>query len=147
VDLKGGIDEMSNEIKVLKEGLFKEEDGKAVLLLGHCKVCGTSFFPERPFCSRCGSDQIEQVSVSEGKLYSWTTVIHPSQENHMALPYGMAKVDFPDYKIRITGVSTETDSEKLSRGQDMRVVIAKAYEDEDGKDVVTYMFQPVEEGK
>jgi uncharacterized OB-fold protein len=143
----GGVDEMSKEIKILKEGLFKEEDGKAVLLLGHCPVCDTAFFPERPFCSRCGSDLVEQVSVSEGKLYSWTTVIHPSQENQMALPYGMAKVDFPDRKIRITGVCTETDSEKLTRGQDMKVVIAKAYEDADGKDVVTYMFQPAEEGK
>ncbi|MDR1043335.1 MAG: zinc ribbon domain-containing protein [Clostridiales Family XIII bacterium] len=138
---------MSNEVSILKEGLFATEDGKDVLLLGHCKVCGTSFFPERPFCSRCGSDQIEQTSAGEGKLYSWTTVIHPSQENRLELPYGMAKVDFPDHKIRITGVSTETDSEKLTRGQDMRVVIAKAYEDDDGKDVVTYMFQPVEEGK
>jgi uncharacterized OB-fold protein len=137
---------MSNEISILKEGLFTTEGGKAALKLGHCKVCGTAFFPERPYCSRCGSDQIEPVQVSEGTLYSFTTVIHPSAESRMAVPYGMAKVDFPDYKVRITGLCTEVDSSKLKRGQKAVVVVNPVYE-EDGKDVLMYQFQPVEEGK
>ncbi|MDR1573112.1 MAG: zinc ribbon domain-containing protein, partial [Clostridiales Family XIII bacterium] len=66
---------MSNEISLLKDGLFTTEGGKAALTLGHCKDCDTSFFPNRPFCSRCASDNIEQVSASKGKLYSFTTVI------------------------------------------------------------------------
>jgi len=133
---------MGNEIKILKEGLFKNVDGKDVLLLGHCKDCGAAFFPERPFCARCTSDNVEQVTVSKGKLAYSTVGIHPSPELKMPLPYGVAKVDFPEYNVRITGLCTETDMSKIKQGQEVNVVVKKVYE-EDGKDVVTYLFQPV----
>ena len=45
-------------------------------------------------------------------------------------------------KIRVAGILTESDPEKLKIGMDVELVLGKAYE-ENGKEVVTWKFKPV----
>ncbi len=140
---------MSNEVLILKDNLFTTEGGKAGLLISTCKEkgCEAAVFPPKPFCCVCGSDNVEYSTIyGKGKLYSYTCVLHPSPESRMPVPYGMANVEFPQNHLRITGLCTEHDVTKLHIGQECEIVVRKVYE-EDGKDVLMYMFQPVEEGK
>lgn len=140
---------MDNNVLILRENMFTTEGGKAGLLISTCqeKDCNVSVFPMQPYCTACGSKNVlDGVINGRGKLTAFTAVYHPSPESRMPVPYGMAWAEFPEYHISITGLCTEHDITKLHIGQECEIVLKKVYE-EDGKDVMMYMFQPVEEGK
>ena len=56
-------------------------------------------------------------------------------------PFGIGFVELPE-KVRVAGILTESDPERLKIGMDVELVLDKAYE-ENGKEVVTWKFKPV----
>ena len=69
-----------------------------------CAACGATHAFPRPFCPRCGSDQIERREASGfGIVASVTDVARaPSKELKAFAPYTLALVDL-DVGVRVMG--------------------------------------------
>jgi uncharacterized OB-fold protein len=68
--------------------------GRQTLLLPRCRDCEESFFPPRPFCPACWSDEIEwRPSTGTGEIYTFCIVraYAPSIHEHR-LPFVIAIV-------------------------------------------------------
>ena len=130
------------------DGLFTLDQEEPKLIGSKCASCGTYFFPETNYCSNpeCKEKKIEQAFLSRrGKLWSYTIQHYPPPPPFKAtepfVPFGIGFVELPE-KIRVAGILTESDPEKLKIGMDVELVLGKAYE-ENGKEVVTWKFKPV----
>jgi uncharacterized OB-fold protein len=59
-------------------------------------------------------------------------------------PYGVGYVELPD-QVRVEARLTEADPERLQIGMEMELVFDSLGTDDDGNEIVTYAFAPVEE--
>jgi uncharacterized protein len=93
------------------------------LLVVRCAQCSRAHYYPRPFCPRCGSDEVswEQASGS-ATLYTWSVVhrndLPPFDEN---VPYVAAVVELAEGPRMMTNV-VACDPDKLEVGMDLRVV-------------------------
>jgi uncharacterized OB-fold protein len=62
------------------------------------------------------------------------------------VPYGVGWVELPD-GLRILAVFTNCDPDELAIGMEVEMVTEKLREDEEGNEVITYKFQPVQGGR
>ena len=60
-------------------------------------------------------------------------------------PYGVGYVELPG-QLRVEGRLTISDPEQLQIGMEMELVLEPLCIDDDGNQVVTYAFAPVENG-
>ena len=60
-------------------------------------------------------------------------------------PYGVGYVELPD-QLRVEGRLTVADPEQLKIGMPMELVLEPLSLDEDGNQIVTYAFAPVDNG-
>ena len=137
---------MNDNAIPIKNGFFLQEGAEPKLLISKCKLCNTPAFPQTSYCPNCASDQVEVVQLgSRGKLRNFTKVRNMPPECRIAVPYGVGIAEFPEYNIRIMGLLTIHDLSKLRPGMEIKLVVGRVYE-EQGQEVFTYKFQPVEEG-
>ncbi|MBW2094740.1 MAG: Zn-ribbon domain-containing OB-fold protein [Deltaproteobacteria bacterium] len=130
------------------EGLFTLHPEEPKLIGSKCTSCGTYYFPQTISCSNpdCSEERVEDAFLSRrGKLWSFTVQHYPPPPPFKAqepfVPFGIGVVEFPE-EIRVAGILTESDPEKLKIGMELELLLDKAYE-EDGKEVVTWKFRPV----
>ena len=93
------------------------------LVLPHCTSCSKPRWPAGPMCPYCYSFETEwQDAPSSARLYSWTTIHHPT---HPALkdqvPYVIALAEFAE-KIRLLGNIVNWDGRELKGGEPLKVV-------------------------
>ena len=131
----------------VREGLFtspSDPDVKPQLIAGKCSDCGETIFPKPILCLNCQRENIEEVKLSgRGKIYSCTVVMqqpHPYYKG--PVPYGLGFVEIPE-GIRIETLFTDSDPDSLHIGMEVELVIEKLYEDEEGRELITYKFRPV----
>ena len=96
---------------------FWAEAAEGHFVAERCSGCGLHVFPPRGVCRRCGGRQLGWVRVEgAGTLYSFTINHHPWLPG-LAVPYGLALVEFPDYSgIRLLGRVAPADVDRLSIG-------------------------------
>lgn len=130
------------------EGLFTMDLEEPKLIVSKCTSCGAYYFPQTISCCNpdCNDKQVEEAFLSrKGKLWSFTVQHYPPPPPFKPTdpfePFGIGIVEFPE-EIRVAGIMTESDPEKLKIGMDVELILDKAYE-EDGKEVVTWKFRPV----
>jgi uncharacterized OB-fold protein len=130
------------------EGLFTLDPEEPRLIGSKCTSCGTYYFPQTISCSNpdCNEKKVEQAFLSRrGKLWSFTVQYYPPPPPFKAqepfVPYGIGVVELPE-EIRVAGMLTESDPEKLKIGMEMELLLDKLYE-EDGEEWVTWKFRPV----
>lgn len=128
------------------EGLFTLDAEEPRLIGSKCKSCGTYFFPESISCGNpeCKKKEIERAFLSRGgKLWSFTVQYYPPPPPFKAsepfVPYGIGVVELPE-NIRVIGMLSESDPEKLKIGMEVELFLDKMYE-ENGKEVVTWKFR------
>lgn len=122
-----------------REGLFKEADGKGVLLGARCKQCGQVIFPEREVCFNCLGHNLEPVQLGQnGKLYAYTIVHMPSE--HFKPPYAIGWIELPE-GLRIFSQIRGWQEHPLKTGMDMELTFEKLW-DEEEKEVIGYIFRP-----
>ena len=142
-------EEQRREVIPIIDNAFKMPQGeKPYLIGGKCKACGCISFPKRVMCPACTEEgTIEEIPLSRmGKLYSFT--IARVAPMGFKAPYVVGDVELPE-GIRLFSIITECDpsEEELEIGMDLELVIGKFSEDEDGNDIVGYMFRPIKKGK
>ena len=140
-------------IVAVADGIFEIRDGKPVLLGTRCTNCDNHMFPRQTGCPRCLFNEQEDVELAtRGTLWTWTVQAFPPKAPPYLgpvgddfEPYGVGYVELPG-QLRVEGRLTNADPEKLQIGMEMELVLDPLTIDEDGNQVVTYAFAPVENG-
>lgn len=97
-------------------------------LLGQqCTACETKFFPPRPYCPECSSDDLAWVRLSDrGTLHSWTQIRVPGPE--FDTPFFLGLLDLEGGLGRIAAKIVDAVPAALEIGMAMRIT----YVDLDG---------------
>jgi len=140
-------------IVAVADGIFEIRDGKPVLLGTRCTNCGNHMFPRQTGCPRCLFNEQEDVELAtRGTLWTWTVQAFPPKAPPYLgpvgddfEPYGVGYVELPG-QLRVEGRLTISDPEQLQIGMEMELVLDPLCIDEDGNQVVTYAFAPVQNG-
>jgi uncharacterized OB-fold protein len=124
-------------------GAYEIVDNQPHLVGTRCSSCGAAFFPPRYICSYCLTDEgVQKARLgNKGKLYSYTVIHVASKEFNP--PYAFGFVIIEPENIRIPTVLTGFDlNEELKSGTEMEMVIETLRHDEQGNEIVSYMFRP-----
>lgn len=122
--------------------------GEKPRLIGtRCKACGKHFFPQEPVCQYCFSRDVEVVPLStRGKVYACTIFRHhrrvPQYEG--TVPYMFGKVELPEGVGILTSFADVSLEEPLEEGTEVELRMEKFGEDEEGNEVMTFKFAPVQ---
>ncbi len=135
----------------IDEGLFNWPD-QPTLLGSRCTACNRVEFPARGGCPACGCDEVRVEALpSRGTLWTWTvqrfmpkSPYDSGETAETFKPYGVGYVELPG-AVRVEGRLTESDPEKLRIGMEMDVVFDVWNHDEQGNELVSFAFAPVEE--
>ena len=142
---------MSNQVPIA-EGLFTWPAANPALLGSRCKDCGIATFPAADSCMACSG---QNVSVEElpgrGTLWTWTvqqfmpkTPYKSNETMENFTPYGVGYLELPG-GVRVEGRLTENDPGKLHIGMEMDVVFEPYRTDDNGDEVISFFFKPVEQ--
>lgn len=134
----------------VREGLWStpsSPDEKPQLIGSRCPSCGELFFPrkEKGRCVYCQKRGLEDVKLSrEGRIVSFTVVmIRPAGGYYKGpVPYAYGAVDLTD-GLELYALLTG-DLDKIRVGMDVELVIEKLFDDDEGNEIMTYKFRPIE---
>jgi uncharacterized OB-fold protein len=129
-------------------GLFDSAaDGSPRLLGGHCAACAAYHFPASANCPYCGAEGCTTRELSDhGALCLFTTVTNRPPGYLGEVPFGFGVVELPE-GMRLIARLTESDGERLQIGMPVRLAIVPLHVDESGREVLTYAFAPVGQGR
>jgi uncharacterized OB-fold protein len=132
--------------------LFTWPSDEPALLGSRCAGCGVMTFPAQADCPRCnGRDMRSAEFARRGTLWTFTTQEfvpksppYARQETEETFrPFAVGYVEF-DGQARVQGRIDTDDLDALEIGMEMEVVVIPFMDDDDGNEVVTYAFRPVE---
>ena len=120
------------------------------LIGSRCTRCEIVTFPAQDSCPRCASTEMsEHLLARRGRLWAWTTQEFPPPSPPYAgaagkdfVPFAVGYVDLGDVKVETRLL--ESSPETLRAGMDMELVVVPFRTDEEGNEVVTFAFRPVE---
>ncbi len=131
------------------EGIFTSSSDEPQLVGGRCAACGIVTFPAQDACPRCASTDMGKHLLSRrGRLWAWTTQEFPPPSPPYAGPTGDA---FVPYAVGYVELGNEvrvetrlTQTKDLRTGMEMELVLVPFRVDDDGNEVVTFAFRPVD---
>ena len=118
-------------------------DDTSYLIGGKCEACGRVFFPKCFVCRICMNEgTMREVPLSTIGAIDTFTVVHVAPLGFKA-PYVQAYVDLPEGP-RVFSLITGCDplGSDLKEGAEVELVVGKIREDENGRDLIGYMFRP-----
>ena len=129
-----------NEKIPVKDGMIKVVDGQSILLGSKCSECGQAFFPTESLCLNCGSEMLDEITLSrKGTLYSYSAVEMPCA--NFKPPYAVGFVDMPE-GVRIFGQLDIKEKLSFKIGMEMEIYVDTLWQ-EGGKDIIGYRFSPL----
>ncbi len=136
----------------IAEGLFTWPSNDPRLIGSKCNNCGVVTFPAQNSCPACSGFDTEPIELARrGTLWTYTIQCflpnRPPYDGPETAetfqPFAVGYVELPDQTRVQTRIKTD-DITKLKVGMELELVVEK-YIERDGKDVVAYFFQPVDE--
>jgi uncharacterized OB-fold protein len=127
------------------EGWYTMDADEPRLLGTRCTTCGTVFFPaEQHFCRNpnCTGTELEEHELGRtGRVWSWTDNRYQPPEPYVSPdpfePYGIAAVELPDDGLVVMGqLARGTDTDALSVGTEVELVLETLFEDDEAEHVV-----------
>lgn len=135
----------------IAEGLFRLDPAGPRLLASRCAACGEVAFPKQGSCPACTGDQVSEIELStRGTLWTWTIQRFPPPTPPYVAPpggfqpYGVGYVELPE-GVRVEARLTESDPARLTIGMAMDLVLETVAVTNEGRDTVTFAFQPAAE--
>lgn len=130
------------------EGIFTSPSDEPRLIGSRCVACATVTFPAQQSCPRCASTEMAEHLLSRrGRLWAWTTQEFPPPAPPYAGPTGEAFVPYGVGYVELSGeVKVETrltQTEGLSVGAEMELVLVPFRTDAEGNEVVSFAFHPI----
>jgi|SRR6266511_1105837 len=138
----------------IADGLFTWPADEPQLIGSRCDDCGAKTFPSQGYCPRCASTAMLEVLLPRtGSLWTWTIQgFRPKSPPYKGEdtvdtfePFGVGYVDL-DGELMVETRLTENGPEQLEIGREMELVVVPLYHEEDGTEVLTYAFRPLENG-
>lgn len=131
------------------EGLFVEQDGDVRLLGSRCPRCHAYAFPAKETCANpdCDTALTEAAQLGpRGTVFSYTIQYYdlPAPYDLAPAPYAIGLVEL-EQPIRVAGLLTIADPESVRVGQQVRLSVRPVGLDPDGKEVVTWAFDVLDE--
>ena len=132
------------------EGIFTWPADEPQLIGSRCTACGIVTFPTQDGCPRCAStDMAEHLLPRRGELWAWTTQSFPPPSPPYLgpggkdfVPFGLGYVALGD-EVKVETRLTTADPEALSAGMEMELTLVPLTTDDEGNEVVTFAFGPV----
>jgi uncharacterized OB-fold protein len=138
--------------KALAPDISTWPDDNPQLIGSQCGNCGATTFPAQQRCPKCSKGEMtEQMLPRRGTLVAWTTQGFPPGPPYKGpvgkdfVPFGVGLVQLDD-AIRVEGRLTENDPAKLEFGMEVELTMVPFATDDDGNEIVTFAFQPVQRG-
>ena len=131
------------------EGLLAETADGPRLLGSKCGGCGAAYFPKDSVCHNpeCDAPALTDVEFGPtGRI--WSCAIQNYQPPAPVLteepyrPYAMGVVDLDD-GLRVMGRIDVEDPMDAQVGAVVELVVGRLSNDDDGNEVVSWMFRPV----
>jgi uncharacterized OB-fold protein len=123
---------------------WRNLDGRYRLVLGECEVCGAANFPAEGACAECNATDgfAEFEPAGTGEVVTRTVIAGGAPPEFGSLidregPIGTVIVEL-DEGVRVPGMLTDCDPEAVERGDRVRAVVRRIYEQEG---VVRYGFK------
>lgn len=145
------MDDVTTRTQVpLAEGLFTWPSDAPRLLGSRCERCETMTFPTHYGCPRCSSDEMRTVELgTRGQVWTWTTQGFrpppPYSGPEEFEPYHLGYVELPGELI-IETYLTGYEGREPAIGDAVELVIIPFNRNDDGDEIVTYAFEPVDAG-
>jgi uncharacterized OB-fold protein len=136
------------------EGLFSWPD-RPRLIGAACGSCGTTTFPAQRSCPRCTGAELRPVPLATtGRLWTWTIQAFEPKPPYAAdgpfTPYGVGYVELATETGRGTVLVesrlTEADPGRLEIGAPMQLTFIPLRRNASGAMVMTFAFEPAEQG-
>ncbi|MEM9134835.1 MAG: OB-fold domain-containing protein [Actinomycetota bacterium] len=137
----------------IAEDVLTLTDEGPVLQATVCGACGNHMFPiQRGFCQQCMSDDLRPTRLrSTGTLWSWTIQAFPPKsppyigddDPATFRPYGVGYIEL-DGQLRLESRLTVAEPDQLRIGMAMRLTTVPIATNDDGDQVVTFAFAPVD---
>jgi uncharacterized protein len=132
------------------DGIFTWPSDEPQLIGSRCGACGIITFPAQDSCPRCAStDMSEQLLARQGRLWAWTTQDFPPPSPPYTgpggkdfVPFGVGYVELAD-EVKVETRLTEAEPAALEPGMEMELVLVPFRTDNDGNEVVTFAFRPI----
>ena len=125
-------------------GLWRKIRSRYNLVGNECRKCGSSYFPPRIVCTRCGreSQMADKKFNGNGEIMSFTTIRVPPDTFKDEAPYVVGIVKLED------GPSVEghiiENGKRIEIGTKVKAAFRKMYVDgEEGLIYYHYKFEPV----
>ncbi|MGE0217074.1 Zn-ribbon domain-containing OB-fold protein [Mycolicibacterium sp.] len=145
---------MSTSQRALAPEISTWPDAEPQLIGSACGSCGATTFPVQQRCPKCSRGEMSDVLLPRrGTLIAWTTQGFPPGAPYKGptgkdfVPFGVGLVQLglqEEAVIRVEGRLTENDPAKLEFGQQVELTMIPFTTDDDGTEVVTFAFQPVQ---
>jgi uncharacterized protein len=136
---------------VVADGLFTWPSDAPRLIGGRCAGCGLVGFPVGSACQGCGGTEVtEELLPRQGALWTFTTQnFRPPSPPYDGAdtaetfqPFAVGYVDLGE--VMVGARLTEPDPAALAIGQQMRLTVVPYSVGDDGTEVMTFAFAPVE---
>ncbi|HEX8581605.1 MAG TPA: OB-fold domain-containing protein [Acidimicrobiales bacterium] len=132
----------------IDDGLFTWPSAEPRLIGGRCRACGTVTFPRQGSCPRCTGRAVDEHLLDRrGTLWTFTVQGFEPKPPYTGPapfePYGVGYVDLGG-EVLVESRLTEHDPERLRIGAPMELVVVPFRHDDDGAEVVTFAFRPVD---
>jgi uncharacterized OB-fold protein len=132
------------------EGWFTMPPEEPRLIGTRCQACGNYYFPRVTICRNpyCKKDKpLEKVLFSnKGTLFAYTVNHYSPPPPYHApdpfVPFGVASIAMPE-GIKVGGqITKDVDLDSLKVGMEMETVREVLYVDDQGNEVLSWMFRP-----
>jgi uncharacterized OB-fold protein len=131
------------------DGLFRETSAGPRLLGSKCSGCGSAYFPKDVVCHNpeCDAPSLAEVDFGpRGKVWSYAIQNYqpppPVMTTEPYIPYAMGVVDLDD-GLRVMGRIDVEDPMAVEVGAEVELVVGTIGADDDGNEIVTWMFRPL----
>ncbi|MEX6725449.1 Zn-ribbon domain-containing OB-fold protein [Parapedomonas caeni] len=113
----------AHNVPAFAPDVFVEGAGGSALVGGHCRQCGSTWFPTAERCPEDGT-RLEPIEIGRtGRLYSYT-VVRTKAPFGLPEPYGVGYVDLDDVPLRVFMLLDPAQVDRLAIGAPVRLASA-----------------------
>jgi uncharacterized OB-fold protein len=131
------------------EGLFSGGPEGPRLVGSRCATCDTPYFPKSPVCHNpnCTASKMEDASFGpRGTLWSCSIQNYPppppARYDEPYEPYALGVIDLAEGLRVMSRIATD-DPESVKVGAEVELVLEPMCHEEDGTELITWMFRPL----
>ncbi|MAI79525.1 MAG: DNA-binding protein [Deltaproteobacteria bacterium] len=133
------------------EGLFAQTASGPRLLGSSCARCKSAYFPRSESCHNpdCSDPEMQDAQFGPyGRLWSVTTQGYqppaPVITQEPYSPYAVGFIDLDDQPLRVVSRLRTDSPDEVKVGCRVKLVLAPLGLDDEGREVVSWQFEPME---